>query len=38
MSVPFGPIVLTFDDITRQMRSVFEGFTDPRKGKNTPTP
>lgn len=35
MSAPFGPIVLTLDDITRQMRSVFEGFTDPRKGKNT---
>ena len=35
MSVPFGPFVLTWDDITKQIRSTFEGFTDPRQGKNT---
>jgi len=35
MSAPFGSLVLTLDDITRYMRGVFEGFTDPRKGKNT---
>lgn len=35
MSAPFGPNALTLDDITKQMRSTFEGFTDPRKGKNT---
>jgi hypothetical protein len=34
MSVPFGPFALTLDDITKQMRGTFEGFTDPRKGKN----
>lgn len=34
MSVPFGPIALTLDDITRQMRSTFETLIDPRKGKN----
>ena len=34
MSVPFDPSVLTLDDITRQMRRVFENFTDLRKGKN----
>jgi hypothetical protein len=35
MSAPFGPFVLTLDDITKRIRSTFEGFTDPRKGKNT---
>jgi len=35
MSVPFGPFVLTLDDITKQIRSTFEQFTDPRQGKNT---
>ena len=34
MSVPFDRSVLTLDDITRQMRRVFENFTDLRKGKN----
>ena len=35
MSVPFGHFVLTLDDITKQMRSTFAQFTDPRRGKNT---
>ena len=35
MSVPFGPFVLTLDDITQQIRSTFAQFTDPRRGKNT---
>ena len=35
MSIPFGHCVLTLDDITKKMRSTFETFTDPRKGKNT---
>ena len=35
MSVPFGRFVLTLDDITKQIRSTFAQFTDPRKGKNT---
>lgn len=35
MSVPFGSAVLTLDDITKQIRSTFEQFTDPRRGKNT---
>ena len=35
MSVPFGPAVLTLDDITEQIRNTFEQFTDPRRGKNT---
>jgi hypothetical protein len=35
MSAPFGPFVLTLDGITQQMRSIFETFIDPRKGKNT---
>lgn len=34
MSAPFGPFVLTLDDITKQMRDTFETFIDPRKGKN----
>ena len=34
MSVPFGPAVLTVDDLTRQIRRTFEQFTDPRRGKN----
>lgn len=35
MSVPFGPLVLTLDDITKPIRRTFAQFTDPRKGKNT---
>lgn len=35
MSVPFGPFVLTLDDITRHLRRTFEQFTDPRQGQNT---
>jgi hypothetical protein len=35
MSVPFGPCVLTLDDITRQLRWTLEHCTDPRQGKNT---
>ena len=35
MSAPFGPFVLTLDDITKQIRGTFETFIDPRKGKNT---
>lgn len=35
MSVPFGSVVLTLDDITRQLRGTLEQFTDPRQGKNT---
>src|SRR5512144_678325 len=34
MSVPFGPFVLTLDDITQQIRHTCEQFTDPRQGKN----
>jgi hypothetical protein len=35
MSVPFGPFALTLGDITKRLRQTFEGFTDPRTGKNT---
>src|SRR5512147_1009936 len=35
MSAPFGPLVLTLDDITKQLRGAFATFIDPRKGKNT---
>ena len=35
MSVPFGPVTLTLNDITRQLRRTFAQFTDPRRGKNT---
>ena len=35
MSAPFGPLALTLDDITQQIRRTFEQFTDPRRGKNT---
>jgi len=35
MSAPFGPFVLTLDDMTKQIRSTFAAFTDLRKGKNT---
>ena len=35
MSVPFGPVALTLEDITRELRSTFGQFTDPRRGKNT---
>lgn len=35
MSTPFGPYALTLDDITKRLRSTFESFIDPRKGKNT---
>ena len=34
MSASFGPVVLTLDDITEQIRGTFETFIDPRKGKN----
>ena len=34
MSYPFGQSVLTLDEITKAMRACFEGFTDPRRGKN----
>jgi len=37
MSVPFGPLVLTLDDITRHLRRTFEQFTDPRQGQNPAT-
>jgi hypothetical protein len=35
MSVPFGPVALTLEDITRELRRTFAQFTDPRRGKNT---
>ena len=35
MSAPFGPYAVTLDDITKQLRRTFEGFTDRRTGKNT---
>lgn len=35
MSLPFGSCVLTFDEITTQLRRTFAQFTDPRRGKNT---
>ena len=35
MSVPFGPSALTLEDFTRRLRETFDGFTDPRRGKNT---
>lgn len=35
MSVPFGPCALTLADFTRRLGETFEGFTDPRRGKNT---
>jgi len=35
MSAPFGPLVVTLSDMTKRMRSTFEGFTDPQTGKNT---
>jgi hypothetical protein len=34
MSTPFGPFALTLDDVTKRLRQTFEGFTDPRTGKN----
>lgn len=34
MSVPFGPFVLTLDDITTRLRGAFGEFIDPRKGRN----
>jgi hypothetical protein len=30
MGVPFGPFVLTLDDITPQIHGTFEQFTNPR--------
>lgn len=30
-----APYILTLDDMTQRLRSTFEGFTDPRQGKNT---
>jgi hypothetical protein len=35
MSAPFGPNVLTFSEVTKQLRATFEAFTDRRRGKNT---
>ena len=35
MSAPFGPRVLTFSEVTKQLRTTFEAFTDRRRGKNT---
>jgi hypothetical protein len=35
MSVPFGPVALTLEEITRELRRTFGQFTDPRRGKNT---
>jgi hypothetical protein len=35
MSAPFGPFVLTLNDITQQIRDTFETFIDPRRGNNT---
>jgi hypothetical protein len=34
MSAPFGPFALTLDDMTKQLRASFAGFTDARTGKN----
>jgi hypothetical protein len=33
MSVPFGPVALTLEDITRELRRTFEQFTQLRGGK-----
>ena len=30
-----GPATLTFSDVVKRLRTTFEGFTDPRSGKNT---
>jgi hypothetical protein len=35
MRIPVGRCVVTLADITQQLRHTFEGFTDPRTGKNT---
>ena len=35
MSAPFGKNALTLSDVTKQMRTVFETFTDSRTGKNS---
>lgn len=35
LSVPFGPNVLSFADITEEIRCTFASFTDARRGKNT---
>ena len=35
MSIPFGPVALTLEDMTRELRGTFAQFTDPRRGKNT---
>lgn len=35
MSVPFGPYALTLEDFTRRLHETFDGFSDPRRGKNT---
>jgi hypothetical protein len=35
MSAPFGPRVLTFSEVTKQLRTTFEAFTDRRRRKNT---
>ena len=33
MSVPFGPFVLTLDDITKQIRRTFSPVPDPPEGQ-----
>lgn len=35
MSVPFGPYALTLEEFTHRLRETFDGFSDPRRGKNT---
>ena len=35
MSAPFGPAVLTFHEVVKQLRITFGGLTDRRRGKNT---
>jgi len=35
MSAPFGKNALSLSDVTKQMRTVFETFTDSRTGKNS---
>ena len=35
MSAPFGKNALSLSDVTKQMRTVFETFSDSRTGKNS---
>jgi hypothetical protein len=35
MSAPFGKNALTLSDVTKQIRIVFETFSDSRTGKNS---